>query len=340
MLTKSEDRIHVITGGAGFIAINLAKALLARGDRVVLVDNLSRGKREFVDKLAPASRVTFHEADVSVGAELEAALGSVGEGPVDVWHFCANSDIPAGVEDPNVDLKDTFLVTHTLLSYMRQRGWARINFASTSAVYGDHGSRALSEDTFCQPISNYGAMKLASEAAIYAAAEFFLERANIFRFPNVVGVPATHGVILDFLHKLKKTPHQLEVLGNGTQRKAYLHVSDLLTAMLWIYEQPGGGATTYNIGPADEGVTVTDIAQLTRDRAAPGAALKFGTQDRGWIGDVPRFHYDIGKLERAGWTPRMSSREAIARAIVEISQQELGDASATLALDTVACDKR
>ncbi len=330
---------HVITGGAGFIGVNLAKVLLARGDRVLAIDDLSRGKKAFVDELEPRDFISFRQADVSSASDLDAALVDVGDGPVEVWHLCANSDIPAGVHDPGVDLKDTFLVTHSLLAAMRRRGWAHLHFASTSAVYGDHGVRQLSEETFCQPISNYGAMKLASEAAIYAAAEFFLKRVDVFRFPNVVGVPATHGVILDFVNKLQRTPGRLDVLGNGTQRKAYLHVSDLVAAMLWIADRQGNGVHLYNIGPPDEGVTVKDIAELTCDRASPGAIASYGIEDRGWVGDVPRFSYDVGKLARSGWLPSLTSREAIILAIDEIVSQEHGGTVARGDAGAVACDR-
>jgi UDP-glucose 4-epimerase len=319
---------HVITGGVGFIAVNLAQSLLQRGDRVMLVDNLSRGRREFVERLDGTNRVAFGEADVTDSAALGHVLEAVGDGPVEVWHLCANSDIPAGVNDPKVDLKDTFLVTHELLSHMRARGWKRIHFASTSAVYGDHGLGLLSETTFCEPISNYGAMKLASEAAIRAAAESFLDRASVFRFPNVVGVPATHGVILDFLHKLRMTPDVLDVLGNGTQRKVYLHASDLVAAMLWVYDHGPEGWSVHNIGPRDEGITVREIAELTRAHASPSASLQFGTEDRGWVGDIPRFRYDVSKLEALGWSASMSSNDAVKRAIEEIALQEgVGDVS-------------
>ncbi|WP_460986438.1 NAD-dependent epimerase/dehydratase family protein [Sphingobium sp. TomTYG75] len=313
---------HVITGGAGFVAVNLAKSLLDRGDRVLLIDNLSRGRREFVERLGGTNRVAFGKADISDGDALATVLDTVEGGPAEVWHLCANSDIPAGVNDPNVDLKDTFLVTHELLAQMRMRGWKRLHFASTSAVYGDHGLNILSENTICEPISNYGAMKLASEAAIRAATESFLDRASVFRFPNVVGVPATHGVILDFLHKLRRTPDVLDVLGNGTQRKIYLHVSDLVSAMLWIYDHGPEGWSVHNIGPKDEGISVREIAELTRDHAAPYASLAFGTEGRGWVGDVPRFRYDVSRLDTLGWTASMSSNGAVKRAIAEIAVQE------------------
>jgi len=166
-------------------------------------------------------------------------------------------------------------------------------------------------------------MKLASEAQIRAAVEAFLPRADIFRFPNVIGVPATHGVILDFLRKLAASPATLSVLGNGTQQKAYLHVDDLVDAMLHI-SRLEGRYTVFNIGPADDGVTVRMIAEAVRDHAAPGAAIAFGEGDRGWVGDVPRFRYSTRRLADAGWTPRLGSKQAIERAVSEIAAQEAG----------------
>ncbi len=315
-------KVSVVTGGAGFIGVTLAKALLARGDSVLLIDNLSRGRREFIEALGRPDRVSFRKADVSVEGELQAALEDVTAKDVEVWHLCANSDIPAGVNDPNVDLRDTFMVTFVLLAAMRRKGWRTIHFASTSAVYGDHGDIELDETTFCEPISNYGAMKLASEAAIRAACEAALDVANVFRFPNVVGVPATHGVILDFVHKLKRDPSVLPVLGNGSQRKSYLHVSQLIEAMLFIREHGAGGYRVHNIGPKDAGITVRDIAEIVRDRVSPEARLTFGTEDRGWVGDVPRFTYNTNKLTKLGWSATMSSRDAVVLATDQIASEE------------------
>ncbi|WP_199089688.1 NAD-dependent epimerase/dehydratase family protein [Bosea sp. ASV33] len=315
--------LHVITGGAGFVATNLARALLERGSRLVLIDNLSRGKRSYVDALGHSNRISFIEADVSHEGELEAALSSVSAEPdAEIWHLCANSDIPAGVNDPTVDLRDTFMVTFALLQLMRRNGWKRLHFSSTSAVYGDHGSAPLTEETFVEPISNYGAMKLASEAAIRAWCESSGGRASVFRFPNVVGVPATHGVLIDFVRKLQADSSVLPVLGDGTQRKAYLHVSDLVEAMLFIRQRDLAGYQLFNIGPRDEGITVREIAELVCQRVAPEARLSFGAEGRGWVGDVPRFRYDVSKLAKLGWSSAQSSLETIRMAIDQIAMQE------------------
>jgi UDP-glucose 4-epimerase len=168
-------------------------------------------------------------------------------------------------------------------------------------------------------------MKLASEAQICAARESFLKHANIFRFPNVVGAPATHGVILDFINKLMETTDHLEVLGNGSQKKSYLHVSELIEAMIYVSEldHKNNAAEIVNIGCGDDGILVSDIAKLVTKAVAPNANIKFGLSDRGWVGDVPRFSYDISYLKSLGWTPRMTSHQAVSKAIEDILQKNV-----------------
>ena len=313
---------HLITGGAGFIGANLARNLLGRGDRVVAVDDLSRGRLETLGSLISHPEFSFRQTDCSdpraLSAAIEAAFGRVDE----VWHLAANSDIPAGIEDPEIDLQRTFLTTFGVLQVMRSLCIPVLHFASSSAIYGDHGDREIYEDIGpLEPISNYGAMKLASEAQIRSACEAWLERANILRFPNVIGAPATHGVILDLVRKLKLTQDRLEILGDGTQCKAYLHVDDLISAMFHIRDLSGRWQV-HNIGPSDRGVTVRFIAETVRDSFQPSAEIVYGSGGRGWVGDVPRFFYSTEKLKRTGWSPALGSREAIARAVREIIAQE------------------
>ncbi|SEI92613.1 UDP-glucose 4-epimerase [Variovorax sp. OK212] len=208
---------------------------------------------------------------------------------------------------------------------MRRHEIPEMHFASSSAIYGDLGELEIHEDIGpLQPISNYGAMKLASEAQIRAAVEAFLPRADIFRFPNVIGVPATHGVIFDFIRKLKATPEQLQVLGDGTQQKAYLHVDDLIDAMLHV-SRIEGRYKVFNIGPKDDGVTVRMIAQTVRDRVSPRADIVFGEGNRGWVGDVPRFRYSTQRLAASGWSPQLDSTQAMVRAVDEIAREELAE---------------
>jgi UDP-glucose 4-epimerase len=298
---------------------------LERGENVLALDNLVRGARENIATFGGHPRFAFVDVDLDDLAAFRAAVAAhAGMGrPTEVWHLAANSDIPAGVSDARVDLRDTFMTTFNTLEVMLETGAKRLFFASSSAIYGDLGTTVLTEDIGpLFPISNYGAMKLASEAAITAAAERFLERALLFRFPNVVGVPATHGVILDFIRRLKDTPGHLQVLGDGTQQKSYLHVSDLVDAMLVIQQRAEGKVEAYNIGPTDAGVTVRCIASETVACVAPGAELRFGQGNKGWLGDVPRFCYSTAKLQALGWRPGLDSLGAIRRAIREIATQE------------------
>jgi UDP-glucose 4-epimerase len=324
--SSHKNLITIVAGGAGFIGANLCERLLAEGRSVVVIDNLHRGSLDYLRAAAATSRLHFIEADLAQRASAEAAFAqAITFGTIDeVWHLAANSDIPAGVADTDVDLKDTFLTTAEILRCMRANNIGKLYFASSSAIYGDLGDQALHEDIGpLLPISNYGAMKLASEALISAAAESHLERACLFRFPNVVGVPATHGVILDFVRKIKNTGNSLEVLGNGTQRKAYLHVSDLVAAMLLVRSCTNIPKTLpINVGPVDEGVYVRWIAEQVIKRVAPTAIIKFGTGNRGWVGDVPKFHYTTDKIQALGWNPLLGSEAAVLRAIDEIARQE------------------
>jgi UDP-glucose 4-epimerase len=220
----------LVTGGAGFVATTLIARLLERGETVLAVDNMSRGSAANLGALQRNPRLKIVVADIADLPSFRAALRAHSRlGPITAsWHLAANSDIPAGIANANVDLKDTFLTTFNTLQVMEEHGVREIFFASSSAIYGDLGDTVLTENVGpLFPISNYGAMKLASEALVTAAAEKFLARAILFRFPNVVGVPATHGVLLDFIRRLKADRRQLQVLGDGTQQKSYLHVSDL-----------------------------------------------------------------------------------------------------------------
>jgi len=310
----------LVTGVAGFIGSHLTDAVLARGMTVVGIDNLKLGRREYLAQALKHPRFKFFENDLNdlaacrniIAAESQAA-------PFDtVWHLAANSDIRAGVTDPDVDLRDTFLTTHSILKLMREFRIPAIAFSSTSAIYGVH-DQLLTEDLGpLFPISNYGAMKLAAEAAISAALEAYLDRAWIFRFPNVVGSRATHGAIYDFAHKLKQNPAELEVLGDGSQEKPYFHVADLIDAMLFITANAKEKLNYFNIGTVGSVTTVRHLAESVVKEMSPGAKIRYTGGNRGWVGDVPKFNYSVAKLKQLGWSPRLTSDQAVARAVAEI----------------------
>jgi UDP-glucose 4-epimerase len=322
----SNSQKCLVTGAAGFIGSHLIDALLARGDTVVGFDNMKLGRRENIAAALESPRFTFVELD---GTDFHAVSKLVEdetkEGAFDVaWHLAANSDIRAGGADADVDHRDTFLTTHSLLKVLRLHKIKRLAFASTSAIYGVLPGLMREDAGPLFPISNYGAMKLASEAAISAALEAYLERVWIFRFPNVVGGRATHGAIYDFVHKLKKNPAVLDVLGDGSQEKPYFHVADLVEAMLFITGKAAERLNFFNIGTADTASTVRYMAEAVVKRQAPGARICFGTGNKGWVGDVPKFNYSIEKLRGLGWKPRLTSNEAIDRAVDEIVREVVG----------------
>ena len=286
------------------------------------VDDLSLGRLEHLSQARQSAKFRFYENDISHPANASESLQAAADwaGTPDlVWHLAANSNIPAGTADAAVDFKRTLQTTFAILEAAKSTAVKKVAFASTSAVYGERGDVLTEDSGPLLPISNYGATKLASEALLSAAAESFLERIWIFRFPNVVGLRPTHGAILDFVRRLADRPASLRVLGDGSQTKPYLHLSDLIGALRFIVAHANERRNVYNIGPEGEGTTVAFIAEQTVGRALPGTPLAFSGGDRGWIGDVPRFRYSTARLAQLGWRPSLTSDEAVLRAIDEIA---------------------
>lgn len=313
---------HFVTGAAGFIGSQLVDSLIAAGGRVSGVDDLSLGRLQYLDSAQKSPSFTFLERDISVTDNACEALRQVsawGGTPDLVWHLAANSDIAAGSAKLEIDFRKTLQTTAAVIEAARISGVREIAFASSSAVYGEHDG-ALDEDSGpLLPISYYGATKLASEALLSAAAEVFLERMWIFRFPNVVGPRLTHGAIFDFLKRLAAKPAALKVLGDGTQTKPYLHVAELIAAMRFIVDHAKARRNVFNISPQGAGTTVAFIAEKVIARTRPGTPIAYTGGDRGWIGDVPRFRYSAERLAQLGWRPKLSSDDAVLRAIDEMA---------------------
>lgn len=315
----------LVTGVAGFIGSNLAKTLIEQGHIVFGVDNLSLGSEKNLASIRMNTRFNFRKTEMTDFNEYNGVITDfcLQEEITEIWHLAANSDIQSGVLNASVDLRNTFMTTFNTLEIMKEHNIKKLLFASSSAIYGDLGDQPLTENIGpLLPISNYGAMKLASEAAISASAESCLDWVYIFRFPNVIGVPATHGVLLDFIRKLKATPSRLDVLGDGTQQKSYLHVEELIDAMMFIKEHSKEKTSLYNIGPTDDGVSIRFIAQEAVEVVSPGAQVVFGRGAKGWVGDVPKFVYSVDKLKKLGWVPKFGSRDAVRMALRQIHAQE------------------
>ena len=306
----------LIIGGAGFIGSVLTKEMLKDNSNIIIIDKLSLGSIDYID----CNKVELINLDIN---DIDSVLKELkGKRIEEVWHMAANSDIPAGVENIEVDLNDTFMTTVSTLKIMKAIDCKKLYFASSAAIYGYNKNRLHEDIGPLMPMSNYGAMKLSSEAIISASLEIFLEKVCIYRFPNIVGIPANHGVLLDFIKKLKKNKSVLEVLGNGTQTKAYLHVTDLVEGMIFIKNNTANGLNYFNLGAIDDGVSVKQIAEEVIKFVSPNTKINYQNSDRGWVGDVPKFYYSVKKLKDLGWTPRMSSLEAIQKAVKEVALQE------------------
>lgn len=302
----------LITGGAGFIGSHLDDALIARGNNLTAVDNLLLGRKENIEHLIGNPNFRFIEADLLDIEEMRAIFS---KGKFDmVYHLAANSDIQKGGKDPMVDYDLTFNTTFNVLQLLKEFEIKKFFFASTSAIYGETYD-VLNEDYGpLKPVSNYGAGKLASEAFISAFSSTYGIQTWITRFPNVVGERFTHGVIYDFIKKLRNNPEELEVLGNGEQCKPYVYVKDLVEAILYVIDNAEEKYNVYMIG-SDSRTKVKEIAAMVIEEMGLNAKIRYTGGDRGWVGDVPEFRYDLTKINKLGWSAPHNSNESVRLAI-------------------------
>ena len=303
----------LVAGGAGFIGSHLVDALLAEGHDVVCVDNFFIGTRENIRHLSGEPQFTFYEKDLS---DLAQILPIFEQEQVDyVFHLAANSDIQASAQSPMIEYKNTYSTTFVLLECMRLCGVKKLFFASTSAVYGEQMGAHVGEDTVpLQPISYYGGAKLGSEGIISSFAYMNDMSVLVFRFPNVIGPRLTHGVIFDFVKRLKADPSCLRILGDGKQSKPYLYVLDLVEAIMRFRDCPQG-VTVYNVGVESQ-TSVTRIAEIVCEKMdLTGIPFSYTGGRGGWKGDVPVFAYNLEKIHSAGWSAGMTSDEAVAKTV-------------------------
>ena len=302
----------LVTGGAGFIGSHLCDVLIADGHNVTVVDNLVLGKVENIEHLINNPNFRFFKEDLNNGHAMDMIFM---DGEFDmVYHLAANSDIQKGGKDPMVDYQLTFNTTFNVLQMMKKYEVKKFFFASTSAIYGETYD-VLNEDYGpLKPVSNYGAGKLASEAFISAFACTYHIQTWITRFPNVVGERFTHGVIYDFIHKLQKNPNELEVLGNGEQCKPYVYVKDLVAGIQFVINNSNEPYNVYMLG-SDTRTKVKEIAAMVIEEMGLNASIRYTGGDRGWVGDVPEFRYDLTKVNNLGWKASYDSNGAVRKAI-------------------------
>jgi UDP-glucose 4-epimerase len=294
----------LVTGGAGFIGSHLTDALVARGATVTVVDNFSTGFREF---LAPSPSLQVIDADLRDGAVCDRAIA----GQDVVFHLSANADIKDGLLYPRRDVEQNILVTQNVLEAMRAHGVKDVVFSSTGSVYGEANVIPTPEDApFPVQTSLYATSKVAAEGLLSSYAYGYGLRTWIFRFVSMLGPRYTHGHVVDFSRKLRADPTRLEVLGNGRQRKSYLHVSDCIAAILLAFERASGPVNIFNIGHS-EWIDVDESIRIICRELDVRPRIEYTGGDRGWVGDAPRILLDASRLRGLGWSPTRTIEESI-----------------------------
>jgi UDP-glucose 4-epimerase len=300
---------YFVTGAAGFIGSNVVDRLLAANHEVIGYDNLATGQERFLK--GAGAGFTFVRGDVLDGDSLARAMA----GCDFVFHFAANADVRHGLNHPGRDLEQNTIGTFRVLEAMRANGIKRMAFSSTGSVYGETNVFPTPEDApFPVQTSLYAAAKLAGEGLISAFCEGFGMQAWIFRFVSILGQRYSHGHIFDFYNQLRADPTKLHILGNGKQRKSYLHVDDCIDAMLLAIDRGGAGAHIYNLG-TDEYVEVNDSVDRICEVLAVAPQRTYSGGDRGWVGDNPFILLDCSRMRALGWAPKITIREGIAKTL-------------------------
>lgn len=303
--------VCVVTGGAGFIGSHLVDALVARGERVVVIDSLVSGSREHLAGYLEKGTVHLLPCDL-LGEGWQEAIGGADR----VCHLAADPDVRMASVSPESQVRNNIMATFRVLEAMRMGSAREILFTSTSTVYGDATLLPTPEDySPLEPISVYGASKLACESLIASYCHTYGLQAWVYRFANIVGQRSGHGVIPDFIRKLGKNSRDLEILGDGTQTKSYLLVDDCIDAMLHAAAHAKDQYNVFNIG-SEDWVDVATIAQIVcEEMGLSNVTFHFSGGSRGWVGDVPKMQLAIERIKALGWSPKRGSIESIHEAV-------------------------
>ncbi len=298
----------LITGGAGFIGSHLVDRLIEEENRITIFDNLSSGKIGFIEKHLENTDFTLIKGDLRNNEVIERACRDIDL----IYHIAANPDVRLGASDTKIHFDQNILATYNLLEAMRKNNVKNVVFTSTSTIYGEAHIMPTPENYGpLIPISLYGASKLACEALITSYSHTFDMQAWIFRFANIVGPRSTHGIIVDFIRKLRENPTQLEILGDGKQEKSYLHVSECVNSILFAIEKSEEDVNIFNIGSEDT-ISATGIGKIiVKEMELSDIKFIYTGGSRGWKGDVPRMRLDIEKIKAIGWKPIYTSDKSV-----------------------------
>ena len=301
----------VVTGGAGFIGSHLVDSLVEQGNEVVVIDSLAAGQKETISAHLGSGRARLVEADLLSDGWQESLKGA-GR----IWHLAADPDVRQSAMTPDPTFRNNIVATYRVLEAMRENRVPELVFTSTSTVYGNATVIPTPEDYApLEPVSVYGASKLACEALIAAYCHSFKMKSWNFRFANIIGARSGHGVITDFVRKLRENPKELEILGDGKQTKSYLEVHECIAAMHFAISRAKEPVNTFNIG-SEDWIDVTTIADIvTAGMGLEGVQYKFTGGAVGWVGDVPKMQLAIEGLKGLGWKPQKGSRESVRIAV-------------------------
>jgi UDP-glucose 4-epimerase len=309
----------LVTGGAGFIGSHIVDRLVEEGYAVRVIDNLSSGRLENLAQHRGNPQVEVIVGDLK---KPEDALRAV-EGVETVFHYAANPEVRVSTTNPEVHFNENVVATFNLLEAMRRKGVREIVFASSSSVYGEPEEIPVGEDAPVRPVSVYGASKAACENLIHAYSKLYGVKAVVLRYANVVGPRLRHGVVWDFVNKLRRNPSELEILGDGKQVRCYVHVSDAVEATIIAWEKGGQGFEVYNVA-SEDWIAVDEVAdEVVKAMGLTGVkkVYKPVLHGVGWPGDVKKIALKIEKIKRLGYKPRMSSREATRFAVQELTSE-------------------
>lgn len=312
----------LITGVAGFIGSNLLDRLLKDNNFVIGIDNFLLGNHENISKNLSNKNFVFINKSIFDKNIISIIKKNLGKKNIDeIWHLAASSDILKGVKNPDFDHRNTFQTTLKVCKISQLLGVKKIIFTSTGAIYGIHKEKLNEEKTVPKPISSYGTFKLASENILRTYFNNYFDSVVIFRFSNVVGRNSTHGAIFDFINKIKKSTNSLKVLGNGNQQKPYIHIDEVIDGMLKISKKIKNKIDIVNLGPDDTGVKVSYIAEKVVEEFPQEITIMYENQVEGWVGDIPKYRFDVTKSRNYGFTTKLSSKEVINKAVSEIYSQ-------------------
>ena len=301
----------VVTGGAGFIGSHLVDTLVAQGNEVLVIDSLCAGRKETIARHIDSCKVRFLQKDLLADGWQDSI-----EGGDRLFHLAADPDVRQSAVNPDPTIQYNIMATYRVLEAMRQHHVPEMVFTSTSTVYGDATVIPTPENyTPLEPISVYGASKLACESLISAYCHSFGMKAWTFRFANIIGSRSGHGVLTDFIKKLEQNPKELEILGDGKQTKSYLEVHECVAAMLFAVGHSRDTVNIFNVG-SEDWIDVKSIAEIVTDEMhLSDTKFRFTGGERGWVGDVPRMQLSVDKIKALRWKPQLGSRESVRIAV-------------------------